>query len=111
MGGFGCRYLLHPQHSNKQCHNSHAPVSPAYRPCTVHMPHLSAWPQEDGTAAAVRSFHRSLPLDKLLSGERVEWDLAAPQVWQGLRPPPSPFQVLCSATDGTCRWCFAPAMP
>ena len=36
--------------------------------------------QEDGVAAAVACFHRHLPLARLVRGERVEWDLAAPQV-------------------------------
>ncbi len=111
MGGFGCRYLLQPSAVTQAVSPLTCACATSIQAHTVRISHLSTWLQEDGTAAAVRSFHRSLPLDKLLSGERVEWNLAAPQVWQGLRPPPSPFQVLCSATDGTCRWCFAPAMP
>ena len=39
---------------------------------------------EDGVAAAVAAFHRRLPLEAMAAGQRVEWDLSAPQVYGGV---------------------------
>lgn len=46
--------------------------------------HLHPCMQEDGVANAMASFHRQLPLKKLLAGERVEWDLTEPEVGSGV---------------------------
>lgn len=69
------------------------------------------WVQEDGVVEAVRAFHRHLPLDKLAAGERVEWHLSEPHVYNfayehlagmglGLRRPLKEYRKTGGAAGG-----------